>query len=279
MYSFNLTGYDESGDFLLLSGNIDSNNGEYLAVISDDDESGNFVDKSFTITPDGDSVVISSDDDALVFLCAQYQYFSEVDALEADASDFDGEVTDGIEGGGTYENDTDLEALEQIPYIPTPQSNSIIGKDFDLFVEEQGYISTIDYTDDYYLSNYFNYTNINLDGVRVYNLYIQYGKYEEAGVKDNKIVFYSMLGLRMPLSEILSLDEMPAPYIYGYNSGDFKNDTALIWRYDDGYLVILLFDTDYEKIMRGVSHVRSIQVFNDLRYSSLYRDGIPIKLN
>lgn len=87
-YTFNLTGYDESGDFLLLSGSIDNNNGNYVGSISDD-ESGSFIDKKFSIMPTDNSIIISSDDDSLLFLCVEYQYMSEVDALEDNTNGYD----------------------------------------------------------------------------------------------------------------------------------------------------------------------------------------------
>lgn len=87
-YTFNLTGYDESGDFLLLSGSIDNDNGNYVGSISDD-ESGSFIDKKFSIMPTDNSIIISSDDDSLLFLCVEYQYMSEVDALEDNTNGYD----------------------------------------------------------------------------------------------------------------------------------------------------------------------------------------------
>lgn len=87
-YTFNLTGYDESGDFLLLSGSIDNDNGNYVGSISDD-ESGSFIDKKFSIIPTDNSIIISSDDDSLLFLCVEYQYISEVDALEDNTNGYD----------------------------------------------------------------------------------------------------------------------------------------------------------------------------------------------
>lgn len=87
-YSFNMTGYDESGKFLLFSGSIDNDNGNYIGNISHD-ESGSFIDKKFSIMPTDNSITISSDDDTLLFLCVQYQYLSEVDALEDNANGYD----------------------------------------------------------------------------------------------------------------------------------------------------------------------------------------------
>lgn len=87
-YTFNMTGYDESGDFLLLLGSIDNDNGNYIGSISDD-ESGSFIDKKFSIMPTDNSIIISSDDDSLLFLCVEYQYMSEVDALEDNTNGYD----------------------------------------------------------------------------------------------------------------------------------------------------------------------------------------------
>ncbi|MBD5547744.1 MAG: zinc ribbon domain-containing protein [Lachnospiraceae bacterium] len=87
-YTFNMIGYDESGDFLLLSGSIDNDNGNYVGIISGD-ESGSFIDKKFSIMPADNSITISSDDDSLLFLCVEYQYMSEVDALEDNTNGYD----------------------------------------------------------------------------------------------------------------------------------------------------------------------------------------------
>ncbi len=99
-YSFNMTGYDESGDFMLFSGSIDDNNGEYSGTISDDG-SGQFINKIFSIMPADDSIMISSDDEALLFLCVQYQYLSEVDALEEDVSEYEENIIPDVNNAGS----------------------------------------------------------------------------------------------------------------------------------------------------------------------------------
>lgn len=87
-YSYNLFVYDDTGEYFFFAGKIDNDNGNYLGIISED-KSENFMDKRFSISlPDGD-IVISSEDDSLSFICMKYQYSSEVDALEANVSEYE----------------------------------------------------------------------------------------------------------------------------------------------------------------------------------------------
>ena len=88
-YNFNFEVFDDTGDDRLLVGSIEEKDNIYTGTI-EKDLSERYSNKQFEITPSNGNILISSDDESLLFLCMQYKYTSEVDELEEDPGESEG---------------------------------------------------------------------------------------------------------------------------------------------------------------------------------------------
>ena len=103
-YNFNFEAFDDTGDDRLLVGSIVVKDNAYIGTI-EEDLSERYSDKQFEITPSNGNILITSDDESLLFLCMQYKYISEVDALEEDVSEYEETNNSGDEGIKYYTDD------------------------------------------------------------------------------------------------------------------------------------------------------------------------------
>lgn len=272
-YSYNLTGYDEWGNFLLLSGMIDNENDYYLGVISDD-ESGNFIGKKFSITPVDENIVISSDDEALSFLCVQYDYTSEVDALEDNTTEYGAlndievfESEDNTDVGlkrplTDYDTGILSEMQEQIPYIPL--TADIIGKDVHVFGTLD--FSTLNKLPSGNFEGYVGMSGIDSDATIDLYVYLTVVDYLVYGVtKDGIIVFEKRLIAENPeLPNNISFEVLPEE-MQSVNPCICRgiNDASryyLTWELENAYYIMEVWD-------RGTEYrILNILMTTDLEY-------------